>query len=34
MTISFLAIGVATVLIVVTLIGIWQGIRVKGRLDE
>jgi uncharacterized protein YcnI len=34
MTISFLAIGVATVLIVVTLITIWQGIRVKGRLDE
>jgi uncharacterized protein YcnI len=34
MTISFLAIGVATALIVVTLITIWQGIRVKGRLDE
>jgi uncharacterized protein YcnI len=34
MTISFLAVGVATVLIVVTLITIWQGSRVKGHLDE
>jgi Domain of unkown function (DUF1775) len=34
MTISFLAVGVATALIVVTLITIWQGSRVKGRLDE
>jgi uncharacterized protein YcnI len=34
MTISFLAIGVATALIVVTLITIWQGARVKGRLDK
>jgi uncharacterized protein YcnI len=34
MTISFLAVGVATVLIVVTLIALWQGSRVKGRLDE
>ena len=34
MTISFLAVGVATVLIVVTLITIWRGSRVKGRLDE
>jgi uncharacterized protein YcnI len=34
LTVSFLAIGVATVLIVVTLITIWQGSRVKRRLDE
>jgi uncharacterized protein YcnI len=34
MTISFLAIGVATVLIVVTLMTIWRGARVKERLDE
>jgi uncharacterized protein YcnI len=34
MTIGFLAIGVATVLIIVTLINIWHGFRVKGRLDE
>ncbi|HSF30451.1 MAG TPA: DUF1775 domain-containing protein [Candidatus Tectomicrobia bacterium] len=34
MTISFLAIGVAAALIVVTLITIWQGARVKGRLGE
>ncbi|MGH8070546.1 MAG: DUF1775 domain-containing protein [Candidatus Entotheonellia bacterium] len=34
MTISFLAVGVATVLIVVTLMTIWRGSRVKGRLDE
>jgi uncharacterized protein YcnI len=34
MTISFLAIGVATMLILVTLITIWQGSRGKGRLDE
>jgi uncharacterized protein YcnI len=34
MTISFLAVGVATALIVVTLITIWQGSRMKGRLDE
>jgi hypothetical protein len=34
MTIGFLAIGVATVLIVVTLMTIWQGSRAKGRLDE
>jgi uncharacterized protein YcnI len=34
MTISFLAVGVATVLIVVTLIAIWQGSRGKGRIDE
>jgi uncharacterized protein YcnI len=34
LTISFLAVGVATVLIIVTLITIWQGPRVKGRLDE
>jgi uncharacterized protein YcnI len=34
MTISFLAIGVATVLILVTLIIIWQGSRAKGRTDE
>jgi hypothetical protein len=33
MTIGFLAIGVATVLIVVTLLTIWQGGRVKGRPD-
>jgi uncharacterized protein YcnI len=34
MTIGFLAVGVATVLIVVTLMTIWQGSRIKGRLDE
>jgi uncharacterized protein YcnI len=34
MTISFLAIGVAAVLIIVTLINIWHGSRVKGRPDE
>jgi uncharacterized protein YcnI len=34
MTFSFLAVGVATVLIVVTLIALWQGSRVKGRLNE
>jgi hypothetical protein len=34
MTISFLAAGVATILIVVTLIAVWQGARGKGRLDE
>jgi uncharacterized protein YcnI len=33
MTISFLAVGVATVLIIVTLINIWHGFRVKGHLD-
>jgi uncharacterized protein YcnI len=33
MTISFLAIGVATVLIIVTLINIWHGSRAKGRPD-
>lgn len=34
MTISFLAIGLATVLILVTLITIWQGSHGKGRPDE
>ncbi len=34
MTISFLAIGVAAVLIIVTVIDIWHGSRVKGRPDE
>lgn len=34
MTISFLAIGVATVLIVVTLLAIWQGSGGKGRRVE
>jgi uncharacterized protein YcnI len=34
MTVSFLAVGVATVLIVVTLLALWQGARVKGRPDE
>jgi uncharacterized protein YcnI len=33
MTISFLAVGVATVLIVVTLITIWRGSRRKGSID-
>jgi len=33
MTISFLAIGVATVLILVTLIAVWQGSRRKGHID-
>ena len=34
MTIGFLAIGLATVLIVVTLVALWQGSRTKGRLGE
>jgi hypothetical protein len=34
MTISFLAVGVATVLILVTLIAVWQGPRRKGPLEE
>lgn len=34
MTISFLAVGVATVLIVVTLIAVWQSPRRKRRVDE
>ena len=34
MTISFLAVGVATILIVVTLIAMWRGTPRKGRLDE
>jgi hypothetical protein len=34
MTISFLAVGVATVLIVVTLIAVWRGGRVKDRQDK
>jgi uncharacterized protein YcnI len=34
MTIGFLAIGLATVLIVVTLVTLWQGSRTKGRLGE
>lgn len=33
MTVSFLAVGVATVLIVVTLIGIWHSSRRQGHLD-
>ena len=33
MTISFLAVGVATVLILVTLIALWQGSRRKGHID-
>jgi hypothetical protein len=33
MTISFLAVGVATVLIVVTLIAVWRGSRRKGHID-
>jgi uncharacterized protein YcnI len=33
MTISFLAVGVATMLIVVMLIAVWRGARGKGRLD-
>jgi uncharacterized protein YcnI len=33
MTISFLAVGVATMLIVVTLIAVWRGGRGKGQLD-
>jgi uncharacterized protein YcnI len=33
MTISFLAVGVATTLIVVTLIAVWRGARGKGQLD-
>jgi hypothetical protein len=34
MTVSFLAVGVATALILVTLIAIWQGARRKGHGDE
>jgi hypothetical protein len=34
MTIGFLAIGVATVLIVVTLMTIWQGSQLKRRPGE
>jgi hypothetical protein len=34
MTVSFLAAGVATILIVVTLIAVWRGARGKGRLHE
>ena len=34
MTVSFLAIGVATILIVVTLLAVWRGRPGKGRLDE
>lgn len=34
MTISFLGAGVATILIVVTLIAVWRGTHGKGRLDE
>jgi uncharacterized protein YcnI len=34
MTISFLGLGVATVLIVVTLLTVWRETRGKGRLDE
>jgi hypothetical protein len=34
MTISLLGLGVATILIVVTLIAVWRGIPQKGRLDE
>jgi uncharacterized protein YcnI len=34
MTVSFLAVGVATALILVTLIAIWQGARRKGHRDE
>jgi uncharacterized protein YcnI len=34
MTISFLAVGMATMLIVVTLIAVWRGASGKGRLDE
>ena len=34
LTISFLAVGVATMLILVMLIGVWRGGRVKERLDE
>lgn len=34
MTVSFLAMGVATVLILVTLVAIWQGLRGKGRVGE
>jgi uncharacterized protein YcnI len=34
MTVSFLAIGVATMVILVMLIGVWRGGRVKERLDE
>ena len=33
MTISFLSLGVATILIVVTLIAVWRGTPGKGRLD-
>jgi hypothetical protein len=34
MTVSFLAVGVATVLIIVTLITMWQGSHRKGHTDE
>ena len=34
MTVSFLAIGIATMLIVVTLIALWRGVPGKGRADE
>jgi uncharacterized protein YcnI len=34
MTISFLGAGVATILIVVTLIAVWRGTHRKGRLNE
>jgi uncharacterized protein YcnI len=33
LTISFLAVGVATVLIIVTVLSIWQGSRRQGQLD-
>ncbi|MBI3329800.1 MAG: DUF1775 domain-containing protein [Nitrospinae bacterium] len=34
LTVSFLAMGIATVLILVTLVAIWQGSRPKGHLGE
>ena len=34
MTISFLGVGVATILIMVTLIAVWWGTHGKGRMDE
>jgi hypothetical protein len=34
MTISFLGLGVATILILVTLITVWRETPRKGRLDE
>jgi uncharacterized protein YcnI len=34
MTISFLAVGIATTLIVVTLVAVWRGTPGKARLDE